>query len=656
MKFSLLNTLRTFVIGKPRNPLSSDTQRNIALIAFLAWIGLGADGLSSSCYGPEEAFLALGTHTQLAIYIAIATAVTVFIISVAYNQVIELFPSGGGGYKVATQLLGPYAGLISGAALIVDYVLTIAISTASGMDALFSFLPDSLAHFKLLTEFGVILLLLVLNLRGVKESIKILMPIFIGFVLFHVVLIVWGVIGHERGLAPVLKDTVHHTQSLASQMGWLFLVALLLRSYSLGSGTYTGIEAVSNNVNRLAEPRVQTGKWTMFYMAVSLSFTASGIILLYLLWNVHPVENQTLNAVVFQAILGPSHWGHLALLITLLLEAGLLLVAANTGFLGGPAVLANMAIDSWIPNRFRYLSSRLVTQNGIVLFGLAALIILFWSKGSVAWLVVLYSINVFLTFSLSILGLCVYWAKHQGPTTAYKRLRLVFSIFAFCVTGSILCVTLFSKFTSGGWVTVVITGIVVTLCLMVKRHYSHFAAKLRNIDALLHITKTGVTPSSIPALHPEQPTAVFFIGKQHGVGVGLHSLLWVIRMFPGHFKNFVFLSAGAVDVESYSGKEALKNMQEEVGNTLKQFVDYCHNHNLAAESYSTFSTDPVVELTDLAEKVAKKFPNCIFFATKLIFERENWITRLLHNETSLTLQRRLHARNLQLVLLPMRIG
>src|SRR6266404_9018847 len=129
-----LASVRRLIIGAPRDPLNPETKRHIVLVAFLAWIGLGADGLSSSCYGPEEAFLALGEHRHLGLYLAIATAVTVFIIAVAYNQVIELFPSGGGGYKVATNLIGPYAGLVSGAALIVDYMLTIAISIASGVD------------------------------------------------------------------------------------------------------------------------------------------------------------------------------------------------------------------------------------------------------------------------------------------------------------------------------------------------------------------------------------------------------------------------------------------------------------------------------------------------------------------------------------------
>src|SRR4029077_1803166 len=181
------------VFGKPLDPFNKETRRHVVLVAFLAWVGLGADGLSSSCYGPEEAFLALGRHTHLGLYMAAATAITVFIIAVAYNQVIELFPSGGGGYKVATNLIGPYAGLVSGSALIVDYMLTIAISVASGVDAVFSLLPRGASSYKLVTELSLVIVLCFLNLRGMRESIKVLLPIFLGFFITHVLLIGFGV-------------------------------------------------------------------------------------------------------------------------------------------------------------------------------------------------------------------------------------------------------------------------------------------------------------------------------------------------------------------------------------------------------------------------------------------------------------------------------
>jgi amino acid transporter len=407
-----LTRLREVLIGKARDPLDPQTRHNVALIAFFAWVGLGADGLSSSCYGPEEAYLALGTHTQFGLYLALAIAVTVFIISLAYNQVIELFPNGGGGYKVATQLIGSHAGLVSGAALIVDYVLTIAISIAAGADALFSLLPVGFHDWKIPFGVAVTGVLLVLNLRGMKEAIKILLPIFIAFVVIHVFLIGYGIYAHADRMPQLVPETLGETAALARNTGWITVVGIMMLAYSQGGGTYTGLEAVSNNVNTLAEPRVRTGKWTMFYMATSLAFTAGGIMLLYLLWDAVQQPGRTLNAVVFQSIIenlnpGSQAVNHVALIVVLSSEAALLFVAANTGFLGGPAVLSNMAADSWVPRHFRELSNRLVTDNGVMLMGIAALGVLVWSQGSVTLLVVLYSINVFLTFSISLLGLVI---------------------------------------------------------------------------------------------------------------------------------------------------------------------------------------------------------------------------------------------------------
>jgi amino acid transporter len=159
-------SLKDVLFGKPKDPLDPKVFHQISLVAFLAWVGLGADGLSSSAYGPEEAYLALGQHQLLALPLAMMMAATVFIISASYAQIIELFPTGGGGYLVATKLLGEKAGLVSGSALVVDYILTITISVASGADALFSFLPPSVHGLKLFTQIAFILGLIFLNLRG----------------------------------------------------------------------------------------------------------------------------------------------------------------------------------------------------------------------------------------------------------------------------------------------------------------------------------------------------------------------------------------------------------------------------------------------------------------------------------------------------------
>ena len=180
------------VFGKPRDIHDPHVFHNVSLIAFLAWVGLGADGLSSSAYGPDEAFRALGAHTHLSPFLVLMTAVTIFVISIAYSNLIQHFPGGGGGYLVATKLLGEKAGVVSGCALLVDYVLTISVSVASGCDALWSFLPPGLAAYKFTAEFVVLGFLIVLNMRGVKESVTFLAPIFMVFIFTHAFAILYA--------------------------------------------------------------------------------------------------------------------------------------------------------------------------------------------------------------------------------------------------------------------------------------------------------------------------------------------------------------------------------------------------------------------------------------------------------------------------------
>ena len=649
--------IREIILGKPLDPMKSETRHSMVLVAFLAWVGLGADGLSSSAYGPEETFRALGTHTHLGLYMAIATAVTVFIIALAYNQVIELFPTGGGGYRVATKLVGPYMGLASGCALVLDYVLTIAISIASGVDALASFLPLGFQPYKLWAEAFFIGLLIVMNLRGLKEAIQILLPIFLGFVATHLVLIVYGIVVHSSHLPGLIPATMAETGELAKSMGWTGVAGMLLLAYSQGGGTYTGLEAVSNNVNLLAEPRVRTGKITMMYMALSLAFTAAGIILLYLLWDAHPVEGETLNASTFKAIIASAGLGgqtlnQVLLVIVLAFEAGLLFVAANTGFLGGPSVLSNMAADSWLPHKFRYLSTRLVTENGILVLGIAALAILFWTGGKVQLLVVLYSISVFLTFAISLFGLCLYWWQSRKEHGLRWIRRFLLSLLGFVICAGILVILLIERFAEGGWATVAIIAAMAGLCVYIRNHYRETKQAIHSVDEVFANQPFGPGTEAVEP-EPEAQTAVFIVGSSRGGG--LHALLWVLRMFPGHFKNFIFVNARTVDSHAYGGEGALEKMRDEAADTLEFFVDFCHSHGMASASYIGFGTDAVDEVTKMCEEINRSFPNSIFFTSKLIFAQDNWFTRVLHNQAALAVQRRLHLEGLQMVILPMKV-
>jgi amino acid transporter len=645
--------LRDVLFGAPRDPLAPATRQHMALAAFLAWIGIGADGLSSSAYGPAEAFIALGSHSQLALYLAIATAFTVFVISLAYNQVIELFPNGGGGYKVATKLVGPYAGLVAGSALIVDYVLTIAISAASGVDALFSLLPPAHQIVKLEAAIAIVLLLIYLNLRGMRESIRVLAPIFIGFVITHFALIAYGIASHGAGLMPEVRATLDETESLAGQAGWFFVIALFLKAYSLGGGTYTGIEAVSNNVNMLKAPRVRTGKWTMFLMALSLSVTAAGIILLYLLWDVVPsTTGETLNAVVFGDIIDSLGYDRLSsksmLTVVLVFEGALLFVAANTGFLGGPAVLANMAVDRWAPNQFSALSSRLVTRNGVLLMGLAALAILVWTDGYVALLIVLYTVNVFITFALSLLGLTVYWWQ-QRRDIADARRKLLLAGFAFMITLGILGVIIVERFLQGGIVTLVITSFVVLTGVAIRRHYTRVRELTVQLERGLRWRWRELTGEA-PAIVADAPTAVFLVSANRGIG--LHTAERVEDMFPKHFANFVFVSVGTVDSESFGSDQTLRTLQYQTRATLDGLVNYAHVHGKGSAWYDGYGADRLGELERLALQVRNDYPHSVFFSNRLVFERDHWWTRWLHSQTPLAIQRVLNLHGIELVILP----
>src|SRR5882762_3632009 len=338
------------LFGAPKNLFDPRIHHNLALIAFFAWVGLGSDGLSSSSYGPEEAFLQLGAHRHLALYLVVATIATVFLISASYSQIIELFPSGGGGYLVATKLLGPMPGIVSRCALVVDYVLTIAISVASGCDAIFSFLPHELHIWKLPVEFLVVGGLTGLNMRGVKESVLVLTPIFLAFMLSHVALIGYGILSHGGDLHLLLTDTVQDTSQAVGDFGLWGVILIFLRAFSLGGGTFTGIEAVSNSTEILREPRVETGKRTMLYMACSLAFTAGGILICYLLNDVIHRPGMTLNASLWNQLtsgwrVGGVDVGSGFYWVTLLSEGALLFVAAQTGFVAGPRTLGSMAVD-----------------------------------------------------------------------------------------------------------------------------------------------------------------------------------------------------------------------------------------------------------------------------------------------------------------------
>ncbi len=651
-----MTPLKQLLIGKPKDPNDPKVFHKLSLVAFLAWIGLGADGLSSSCYGPDEAFRALLGHEHLALFLTLMTAITVGIISFAYSLLIEHFPSGGGGYLVSTKLLGPKAGVVSGSALIVDYVLTITVSICSGVDAIFSFLPVGWQGYKLAAALTLVGFLLLLNMRGVKESIKILMPIFLVFVATHFLLITYGILSHGNSLPGIVHQAHIDTARDISIIGFIPMLMILFRAFSLGGGTYTGIEAVSNGLPILREPRVATGKRTMLYMALSLAFTAGGILVCYLLWSAVPEEGKTMNAVLLGRVFSSWHigaWpvGAWLVIITLLSEGALLVVAAQTGFIDGPRVLANMALDSWMPHRFAQLSERLVTQNGVVIMAVSSALLVIYTKGQTSFLVVLYSINVFLTFTLTQMGMSRFWIKERRHHQRWLRYLFIHGTgFALCLT--ILIIIIFEKFKEGGWLTIVITTSLVAMCFLIRGHYSSVAASVREADAILtNLPASKNTPGN--EIEPGKPVAVLLVSGYGGLGI--HSLLSIQRLFPSYFKDVLFVSLGVIDTGAFKGADAVQDLKRNTEESLKKYVDLARGLGLnAGYRYST-GTEVVEQVHELCTRISREYPRSVFFMGRIIFKKEKFFHRLLHNETAFSIQRRLQFEGIQTVILPIRM-
>ncbi len=677
---SIYASARRFVLGPPKDVRDPDAFHHLSLVALLAWVGLGADGLSSSAYGPEEAFRQLGDHRGLAVFLALAMVTTVLVISASYSRIIEAFPTGGGGYVVASKLLGPRAGVVSGAALLVDYVLTITISVAAGIDALYSFLPTEWAGTKLVVGAVGLGLLAVMNLRGVKESVTAIDPVFVLFLVTHAILLAVALGGHVTEAGAVAHDVKQSIDGSVATLGVVGTVQLLLRAYALGGGTYTGIEAVSNGVATMREPRVETAKRTMTLMGSSLALTASGLMVAYLLMHVEPEDGKTMNAVLLDRVAGSWTIAGFAVgkgfvVVSMASEAALLFIAAQAGFIDGPRVMANLAVDSWLPHRFAALSDRLTMRNGVILMALAGLGALVYTEGSVAKLVVMYAINVFLTFLLSTTAMALRSYKGRNSTGWVNEFIPHAAASAMCAV--ILVITVIQKFTEGGWLTVVATALVVALCFRIHAHYGRVNAALRELDdkvpmprgiAALREAEVAMVEGDqfldgqVPGVvehhggrdpDPARPVAVMFVGGYSGLG--RLALLTLTRMFPGHFDGIVFVSVAVIDAEAFKGADQIAAMTARGRESLLRYERFARARGFAATSALAIGTEVAAEAETLAVDLARRYPNALFVGGKLMFETDDLWTRFLHNETAFLVQTRLQRRGLPMIVLPVRV-
>jgi len=294
-----------------------------------------------------------------------------------------------------------------------------------------------------------------------------------------------------------------------------------------------------------------------------------------------------------------------------------------------------------------------VTNNGIYLMGFAAMGTLLYTRGDITMLVVMYSINVFLTFTLTELGMSRYWITNRGTSPRWK------SQLAIHGTGLLMClcilfVTLFEKFADGGWMTVLITAATIALSFVIHRHYKNVSVGFKALDNILDAAPLSDQAALDAApINKSEPTAILTV--QGYSGFGIHQLLSIQRLMPGYIKNYVFISAAVLDSGNFKGSEEIGRLESETRANLEKYTRWCRQQGLIADFRMAIGTEAVETLEKLCLDVSKEFPRSIVFTGKLIFAREQWYQRLLHNETATALQNRLQFAGLQTIVLPIRV-
>jgi amino acid transporter len=476
----MLPRLKQLLLGSPLRSAELHEQRLSKKAALTVF---ASDNLSSAAYATEEILLVLmaaGTallHAVVPVAAAIAILLTIVVLS--YSQLIRAYPSGGGAYTVAKENLGVGAGLVAAAALLIDYVLTVAVSVAAGVAAIISFVPQLYPH---RTALGVlaVTLVLVVNLRGVRESARVFAVPVYTFIVCAFALISVGVwkhwIGGMQPLPPQLPPP--GPEASAAALAPLAVVVLVLRSFSQGCTALTGVEAVSNGVQAFQKPVVRNAQITLFVMAAILGGMFLGFSYEAYLFGVVPKldASETVISQLGRMAFGTDLAGAGVLYyLTQISTTAILILAANTCFAGFPRLASILAQDRFVPRQLANLGDRLVFSNGIFVLGLLAALLMWIFKGSVHALLPLYAIGVFLSFTLSQAGLVVHW-RHSRE--AGRGWRLALNAVGAAVTGIVLLIIAYFKFHEGAWIVVFAVPAIMFLFWKTRRHYYNVTTQL----------------------------------------------------------------------------------------------------------------------------------------------------------------------------------
>lgn len=517
--------IKRLLLGRP---LRSGQPRTALLPKRLALPVFASDPLSSVAYATQEMLLVLSVGGLSLLYLtpwlACAVILLMTVVVISYRQVVRAYPEGGGSYQVVSTNLGPSTGLAVGAALLVDYVLTVAVSVASGVANIVSAVP-ALHGYRVGLAVALVAALTLVNLRGVRESGRAFAAptyLFVGGILL---MCVTGLIRWALGHAPTAESAQYSLVQTAPDAGLAgaALVMLVLRAFSSGCTALTGVEAISNGVPAFREPKSRNAATTLAAMAALAISMFAGITVLAMIARVHVAADScdlagfpdcrntpqlTVIAQLAAAVFGADGLGFFYIQAV---TALVLILAANTAFNGFPPLASLLARRRYLPRQFSTRGDRLVFSNGIVLLAAAAGVLLWAFDASVSALIHLYILGVFTSFTLSQAGMVRHWNhrldQERDPATRKRQhaARAVNALGAV-VTGGVLVVVLITKFTQGAWLTVLAALALWTVMKSIHRHYAAVTEELAVDGRKAHLEELRLTHAVIPVANLDAPT------------------------------------------------------------------------------------------------------------------------------------------------------
>ncbi|BAZ41904.1 amino acid permease-associated region [Calothrix sp. NIES-4101] len=603
---SLYSQIKEFLLGKTL-PTSAHSEERLSNAAALAV--LSSDALSSVAYATEEILLVLVAAGSSALSISLPIAVAIMlllgIVVLSYRQTIRAYPKGGGSYIVARENLGLYPGLIAGASLMIDYILTVTVSISAGTAALTSAFP-TLRPVTVSLCLIFIFLLTLANLRGVKESGRIFMIPTYAFIVCIFVLILLGLYKQATGQVVTQYPDIPVTESLS-----LFFI---LRAFSAGCTALTGVEAISDGVLAFKEPEWKNARLTLFYMGTVLGLMFIGITFLANIYHVIPQHGETIVSLLGREIVGTGAFYYFIQIVTLLI----LLLAANTSFADFPRLCYFLARDGFLPRQLTLLGERLVYSNGVILLSVCAGILVVIFRGDVNAVIPLYAVGVFTSFTLSQAGMVRHW--FEGQESGWRASALMNALGALA-TLVVLGVIISTKFKLGAWMVVVCIPILVSLFMAIRRHYQYVAERL---------STQGLAPRSyIPRTKAEFVThpAIVVVGQ---LNRGTVEALDYARTIADE------IVAVHVDVGSTDKEKLQKQWSELESDIPLEIID----------SPYRVLIEPIL---DFVSEFEARYPGV--FTTVIIpaFVTSKWWESILHNQTTLFLKTALRAKKSRVV-------